>query len=595
VAKTTERSESAAFAPPGFARVAPAERLRGAGPHGVSADGTDVVLVRTSAGLRAFEGRCPHQGALLAEGELDNGYLICSNHGWRFNLETGRRAGGPGRLASCPVIERDGEVFVDVTSVSDGTLRTAGSTRSLSEVPGPPGIPLLGNLHQIRLTSMHRTLEGWAAMYGPLYSFRMGPKRMVVVSDAELAHQVLRARPSTYRRLARIEEFGSDIGLPGVFSAEGAAWQQQRRLWTDALGSGRVRNSYPILKTVVDRLRERLNDAAQRGGPIDIVSEFKRFTADTTTFLALGYDLNSLGETDDIVQRHLDTIFRVITRRSLALIPTWRFIRLPSDRECERALVYMRKWVAELVTDTRARFAADPASAERPVTLLESFVAARDENGRPFSNEVILGNMLDALLAGEETTAYTLGWAVHILCDSPAPVAALRAEAEAVLGSSTAPDDYEAVRRLAYTGAVVSETLRLRPTGPLLVPNETATDTVLSNVSLPAGTPVLVLARPPTVDRENFAEPEAFRPERWLTRAQGAHNPSAFMPFGTGPRVCPGRSFGLLSAKVVLAMLYRYFEVERVGRSEQVSEHLEIAMEPAGLRVALRPRDSSSS
>src|SRR5258708_39119986 len=113
----------------GPVRVASAEDLRGAGPHGTAANDVDLVLVRTSAGLRAFEGRCPHQGALLAEGELDGGHLVCANHGWRFDIETGRRVGGPGCLTACPVTERAGEVFVDVTPASQGISTASSGTR----------------------------------------------------------------------------------------------------------------------------------------------------------------------------------------------------------------------------------------------------------------------------------------------------------------------------------------------------------------------------------------------------------------------------------------------------------------------------------
>lgn len=179
-------------------------------------------------------------------------------------------------------------MLVDVRPVTEGAPAAPAGTRRISELPGPPGLPLLGNLHQIRITRLHRILEEWAATYGPLYRFRMGPKRMVVVSDAELAHRVLRARPSTYRRLASVGEFGVENGMPGVISAEGAAWREQRRLWTDALGSGRVRDSYPTLRTAVERLRQRWTDAAHRDEPIDIVNDFKRFTADTTTSFARG-------------------------------------------------------------------------------------------------------------------------------------------------------------------------------------------------------------------------------------------------------------------------------------------------------------------
>ena len=86
-----------------FVRVANLDELKGAGPFAVSANGIDFVVVRTRSGLRAFEGRCPNQGALL---------------GWRFKLDSGRRDGGPECLVACPVDERDGAVFLDVSALS---------------------------------------------------------------------------------------------------------------------------------------------------------------------------------------------------------------------------------------------------------------------------------------------------------------------------------------------------------------------------------------------------------------------------------------------------------------------------------------------
>jgi nitrite reductase/ring-hydroxylating ferredoxin subunit len=89
--------------PETFTRVAKASDLDGAGPFALSAGGADIVLLKAGWRWRAFEGRCPHQGALLGEGELDGGALVCRNHRWRFSVESGRREGGPECLASCPV------------------------------------------------------------------------------------------------------------------------------------------------------------------------------------------------------------------------------------------------------------------------------------------------------------------------------------------------------------------------------------------------------------------------------------------------------------------------------------------------------------
>jgi cytochrome P450 len=86
--------------------------------------------------------------------------------------------------------------------------------------------------------------------------------------------------------------------------------------------------------------------------------------------------------------------------------------------------------------------------------------------------------------------------------------------------------------------------MRLRPVAPLLI-LDAKVDTTLGDLSLPKGTGVAVLPRPPALDQTNFVDPFAFRPERWLGDASGPHNVSTHLPFGSGPRMCPGRSLYL--------------------------------------------------
>ena len=131
------------------------------------------------------------------------------------------------------------------------------------------------------------------------------------------------------------------------------------------------------------------------------------------------------------------------------------------------------------------------------------------------------------------------------------------------MGSSHVPDDFESAQRLTYAGAVANETMRLRPVAPMLF-LQTNIATTVGDLQVPAQTPVAVLMRPPAVDARNFERPTAFLPERW-TAPSGAHEPSAHIPFGSGPRLCPGRTLALLEMKVVLATLYRNFDVERDG------------------------------
>jgi cytochrome P450/nitrite reductase/ring-hydroxylating ferredoxin subunit len=574
-------------------RVANLDELPGDGPHALAANGFDIVVVRTPAGFRAFEGRCPHQGALLGEGELNGDTLVCRNHRWRFSVDSGQREGGPQCLASCPVVEQEHAIFVDVSGLARGQPGRIVAKRTLDDLPGPKGLPFLGNIHQLDLTKLHLILERWAAQYGPVYLFRMGLARAVALSDPKWSDQVLRARPETFTRDSSIAPVLSEMGVDGVFSAEGDAWRPQRRLAMVALAQRHLRGLYPKLLTVATRLKKRWERLADAGVPLDVVEELKRFTVDVTTLVTFGHDLNTVEQEEDVIQRKLELVLPAFNRRLFALFPTWRLVRLPRDRRLDRALAELRAWLGELVVAERARLAAEPGRAEQPSNFLEAMVSARDDDGRPFSDDVIFGNLMTMLVGGEDTTAYALGWVVHQLFDSPESVTELRREADELLGTSDVAGDIETANKLAFAGAVANETMRLRPITPVVVILEAKVETVVGDLLVPEGTRVFVLTRPAACDPDHFVEPHAFRPRRWLGETVGAHDVSAHIPFGSGPRICPGRTLALLEMKLLLSMLYRNFNVERVGRADGVRENFRFVMSPVGLKVRLRRRSSA--
>ncbi len=571
-------------------RVAALDELHSDGPHALSANGVNVVLVRTPAGLRAFDGRCPHQGAPLGEGELDGDMIVCRNHRWRFSIDTGQREDGPECLASCPVVERERAVFVDVSGLSSGSVRI-GPKLKLEDLPGPKGLPILGNLHQLDLTELHLILERWAAKYGPMYLFKMGSVRIVALSSPQWCEQVLRARPETFTRHSRTASVSSEMGIDGVFSAEGDAWRSQRRLAMLTLTQRHVRGIFPKIQMVAARLKKRWDELAETGAPLDFLDELKRFTVDVSTFVTFGHDVNTVEQEHDLIQRKLELVFPEANRRLFALFPIWRLVRRPRDRRLDNALAEIRAWLDELVVAERARLGAEPGRAEKASNFLEAMLTARDDEGRPFSDDVIFGNLMSMLIAGEDTTSSTLGWAIHQLLDNPESMEELRREADEILGASALAEDIETANKLAWAGAVADETMRLRPAAPIMM-LDAKVETVVGDLLVPQGTRVCVLTRPAACDPEHFAEPLAFRPQRWLDEIPGGPNQSAYIPFGSGPRICPGRVLALLEIKVLLSMLYKNFNVERVGRAESVREYFAIMMSPAGLKVRLRRRSS---
>lgn len=582
-------------------RVALLEELQGDGPHALSAQGTDLVLLRTPSGFRAFEGRCPHQGALLGEGELEGGELVCRNHRWRFNSETGARNGGPECLASCPVIERERALYVDLSALRRSALKQSAlrhslegqpARRRLQDLPGPRGLPLLGNAHQLELSRLHIILERWANRYGPQYVFRMGTRRVLALGDRDSCVQVLRARPEKFTWHGAMAPIFEEVGAGGVGTAEGEAWRPQRKLVMEALANRHLRGFYPQLRLVGERLQRRWERFADQGAALDIVAELKRFTVDVTTLVAFGHDVNTIEQGEDVIQRKLGLIFPEFNRRVFSLLPIWRLIRLPRDRRLDRAVAELRAWLQELVARERARLSAEPELAEKPGNLLQAMLSVRDDEGKPFPEQLIFGNLMTILLGGEDTTANTLAWAIHELCQAPDEAAEVRREADQMLGRAPVASDFGAIQQLSFAGAVVQEALRLHPVGPFMM-FDAKVDTTVGDLLVPKGTRVAVLVRPPSVSEEHFQDAQRFVPRRWLAPAPAVHDSSANFPFGSGPRMCAGRSLAVLESKLLVSMLYKNFEVEQVGAASAVREKFAFAMTPAGLTVRLRRRAMS--
>ncbi len=381
----------------------------------------------------------------------------------------------------------------------------------------------------------------------------------------------------------------SELGIKGVFNAEGEVWRRQRKLSVAALAQRNLHRLFPNIQTVARRLKTRWERSASAGETLDVAEELERFTVDVTMLLVFGHDANTVEQGDDVIQSELEVILPGISRRFFAFIPTWRYVQTPSDRRLKRALVNVRAWLGELVAEARARLKTEPERAQKSSNFVEAMVMTRDENGSPFSDDVIMSNLLTLLVAGEDTTAFTLAWAIHQLCDSPQWASEIRREADEIVGATVVAGSHDVAGRLVCAGAVASETMRLRPVGPISFADANV-DTSLGDFIVPKETAVLALLRPAALDRANFFDPLAFRPERWLDDSIRPHNVSAYMPFGSGPRMCPGRSLALLEMKTLLSMLYKNFDVERVGASADVSELYGFTMSPAGLRVRLRTR-----
>lgn len=469
------------------------------------------------------------------------------------------------------------------------TTSTSSATRELDALPSVSGrLPLVGNLLKLSPERLHLQLEAWSERYGDWYTFALGPRRIAVTRDAELAQRMLRERPKGFRRMSAMLDVMSEMGIAGVFTAEGAEWLRQRKLIMPAFNPAGLRVSHAPIALSTRRLHGLWTRAAARGESIDALRDVMRYTVDITAAIAFGEDMNTLEAGAGDLQRHLETLFTTVSRRVSSPLPYWRYVKLPRDRAFDRSVAYVEQVILEIVQRARAELAREPE--REPRNVLEAMIAAHDADdpSSRLSDRELYGNVLTLLLAGEDTTANTIAWMLYYMAEHRAVQRRMAAEADALPDPLGVPATPESAQELRYIAGVVQETLRLKSAAPVLF-LEPIADVVLGDVRVPAGTPIIALTRAMALKPAAFHAPLAFEPERWLGAPTGKHDPRSSLAFGSGPRVCPGRALALLESAMVGAMVARCFDVS-LASPEPVREQLDFTMKPVNLRIRLTPR-----
>ncbi len=471
---------------------------------------------------------------------------------------------------------------------------TTTALRQISDLPGPRGLPVLGNTLQVKPARIHKDMEQWAREFGPLFKVRLGRLTMLVVADHALFGAIMKDRPSGFRRTPMLGVISAELGLPqGLFSAEGDDWLRQRRMVMASFAPGHVRAYFPSLVKVTLRLQSRWMKAARAGQAINLQADLMRFTVDAIAGLAFGKDINTLEAGEDVIQRHLDKVLPAVFNRVLSLFPVWRYVKRAADRELEASVAVIKTTIEEFVVQARARLRDDSSLREQPRNLLEAMIVAADQPDSGLGDRQVVGNVLTMLLAGEDTTANTLAWMIHLLWRNPQALKRVQDEARQL-----APDPsqftMEMMDSLVYLDACASETMRLKPVGPFL-PLQALRDTQVGDVAVHKHDIVWGVLRHDSVSEPYFSNPEAFEPERWLDDAPNplsSEAKRAAMPFGGGPRMCPGRYLALLEMKMAMSMLLATFDMAAVDTPDgkEAQELMAFTMNPVGLTMTLRER-----
>ena len=387
---------------------------------------------------------------------------------------------------------------------------------------------------------------------------------LYTVREPELIREVLVGRAGDFPKSRLMRSMLSDLIGDSVFVANGETWRWRRAIVDQALAQARVRDVMDQMRAaaeaLVDRIEAQLGRAGEAVVRVDI--EATHFAADVI-FRTLFSEPIADEDAARIVrafERYQGVAYAHGMLR-LARLPVDVFPGALTRRRSARAIRSV------LEKPLRRRLDALAAGREAPSNdILASLIAGADpETGRRFGPEELLDEVAMLFLAGHETSASALGWAVYLLAIGPEAQDQVHAEALAVLGER-APA-FADMKALAFTRNVFREALRLYPPVAQISRDTTGREQMCDRDLDPGAVvfcPPWILHRQPRF----WADPDAFDPGRFETEAGREAARQAYFPFSMGPRVCPGAAFALQEATLALAMLARRFVFTPVAGRE---------------------------
>ncbi|WP_205570681.1 cytochrome P450 [Brevundimonas naejangsanensis] len=402
---------------------------------------------------------------------------------------------------------------------------------------------------------------------------------ILVVSHPEGVRRVLTENAANYEKGDLQRRVLGPLLAEGLLLAEGEAWRRARRILAPLFTPARTQKTAARMAQVcAGRVKGWKLEYGAR--VLDIDHEMSGLTFDILSAALFSDELE--GDARGFEQA-LNRYLRIGARidpLDVINAPGW-IPRLGRAASAGSARFFEDR-VGRLVAARRKRMEAGETA---PDDLLSALLSARDEtDGAALTNREVAANILTFILAGHETTARTLGWALHLISRSPQTAARLKAEADAFDVS-----DPGWAAALPWTRAVIEEAMRLFPPAPTLMRRAVAAD-VIGGQAIEAGTTVIV--SPWIIHRHEtlWDDPNAFRPERFLPENRKAIDRYAYIPFSAGPRVCIGAAFAMQEAMIALATILRAAEVEAITPVEPRPTHQITLRSRAPMRLRLRAR-----
>ncbi|XP_074318388.1 cytochrome P450 81Q32-like [Silene latifolia] len=418
--------------------------------------------------------------------------------------------------------------------------------------PSPPSLPVLGHLHLLK-HHLPRSFEALSKKYGPIISLRLGQLPVLVISSPEAVEECLSKNDTIFANrpgLLAGEIVGYNYSVL-VWAPYGEHWRNIRRVATvSALSVKRIEETGDIRRGEIHKMVKDMIGEKGEKKVGNMTERFRKLTRDIVMRVVSG----KAWETN------------IMTPPSRVLTPCdfWPVLRWVGFKGIEKEMRRLQKekdqYMQSLLDEGRLFRERKRLVGELGVgrkTVIEELLDLQEADPEYYTDFVLKGLVLVILLAGSDTSARTLEWALSLLLNNPQVLSKARQEIDCNVGKERLVDDSD-LPKLNFLRCIINETLRLFPPAPLLVPHYSSQDCTVGGYHVPKGTILLVNAWALHRDPELWDEPTKFKPERFEKVKEGFK----YMPFGIGRRSCPGNNFALRNVTLTLATLIQCFHWE---------------------------------
>lgn len=407
--------------------------------------------------------------------------------------------------------------------------------------------------------------------------------RSYMCNQPELVDLVLKERPDDFPKSDRIREGLKPLLGNSVFVTNGEVWKRQRRIIDPAFEGGRLRDTFPAMLEAGQGAVQRVAGLAD-STPTEIEAETSHAAADVIfrTLFSIPIEHSVARQVFEEFREHQRSQ-PVVNLGALLPLPRW-FPRF-HNRETKRTARIIRQLITQLTSERMIQI----ETGDAPDDLATKIMTTEDPlTGERFTTNEMVDQVAIFFLAGHETSASALAWALYLLALFPEWQTRVAEEAIAVCGQD-APG-FSDVGKLRISRDVFRETLRLYPPVPMMV-REAACPEHFRDRDVKMGSQIVLSPWHLHRHERLWNAPDEFDPSRFATENGKTCLRNAFIPFSAGQRVCTGAGFAMIEGPLILSLLVRAFRFEPVAeRPAMPVAHLTVRGKD-GIWLKITPRE----